>query len=299
MRLKIFSVLALLLALGSPALAFGPSAGDTFNGGTINQGLTNNGGTTQVGSTVITAIGTPTAPVVTPITTGSTSATYYCDGLDINGLTNLTGGVGNTLPSLGTTITNGNATPDTTVVCGGQKGALGYVVTKGATGGATSLLGSCINLTSNTTCTVTDTGQTLTTYTANSVDKTGGIYWPDGTSISEVFYGGSQYSLVLGATSTYVDVPSISVAGAIIVTYGITNSVGNLAPIASPEFEFNAIYSAAGTPVPTCNSGQTHQLLCVSDSTACTNLTTYTSGGATNCHLHCDGTNWKEDGFGC
>ena len=326
MRLKIFSVLALLLALGSPALAFGPSAGDTFNGGTINRGLTNNGGTTQVGSTVITSIGTPAAPTVTPITTGSTTAVYYCDALDINGLTNLTGGSGNTEPSLGTTITNGNATPDTTVTCGPQTGALGYVVTKGATGGATSLLGSCLTLASGNKCPVTDIGQTLTTYTANTEDFTGEILvngvgfsnhvgyvgfitnfgltvgnsYVTGNGISSNFFtipnaggfGGYRCIDFGGTPRTCIDINSSNVeeigSSAGIVTIGLNNPVA-----------FETIYSASGTAIPACATAYAHAAACVSDSTACTSLTTYTSGGSTNCHVHCNGTNWLEDGFGC
>ena len=203
----IYAALAMLalamLAMRSPVMAEQPgfisAPGGTFNGGTINQGLTNNGGTTQVGSTVITAIGTPTAPTVTPITTGSTTAVYFCDGLDINGLTNLTGGVGNTLPSLGTTITNGNATPDTTVTCGPQTGALGYVVTKGATGGATSLLGSCLTLASGNKCPVTDIGQTLTTYTANSIDGTAELNVGSGVQINDIF-GRSVFGVIFAVS---------------------------------------------------------------------------------------------------
>jgi hypothetical protein len=51
----------------------------------------------------------------------------------------------------------------------------------------------------------------------------------------------------------------------------------------------------------TCDSGGSsnntiHKWACVSDSTACTNGTTYTTGGSTLCRVECNGTNWVETG---
>jgi hypothetical protein len=59
-------------------------------------------------------------------------------------------------------------------------------------------------------------------------------------------------------------------------------------------------YSAAGTAIPACSSSNftNHVPALVSDSTACTNGTTYTSGGSTACILQCNGTNWIETGAG-
>jgi hypothetical protein len=61
---------------------------------------------------------------------------------------------------------------------------------------------------------------------------------------------------------------------------------------------FGTIYSASVTAVPSASS-VTHGRLCVSDSTACTSGTTYTSGGSTACELWSNGTNWIESGSGC
>lgn len=57
-------------------------------------------------------------------------------------------------------------------------------------------------------------------------------------------------------------------------------------------------FSAASSPIPTCatKAGVNHVSTCVSDSTACTNGTTYTSGGSTMCRVDCNGTNWIETG---
>jgi hypothetical protein len=52
------------------------------------------------------------------------------------------------------------------------------------------------------------------------------------------------------------------------------------------------LYSAAGTAVPTCNSGSKGTALVVSDATAPTYLGTYTSGGAVVSPALCNGTNW-------
>jgi hypothetical protein len=62
---------------------------------------------------------------------------------------------------------------------------------------------------------------------------------------------------------------------------------------------FSVFYSGTGTPLPGCNAGENHVRLCASDATACTNGTTYASGGAVACVVNCDGTNWKETGAGC
>ena len=60
-------------------------------------------------------------------------------------------------------------------------------------------------------------------------------------------------------------------------------------------------YSAAGTPIPACAAAYERYFSCVSDSTACTSGTTYTSGGSTACLLQCSnaGTAWKETGVAC
>lgn len=57
-------------------------------------------------------------------------------------------------------------------------------------------------------------------------------------------------------------------------------------------------FSAAGTALPTCSTSAKieHQTATVSDSTACTIGTTYTSGGSTRCNVTCNGTNWVETG---
>lgn len=54
----------------------------------------------------------------------------------------------------------------------------------------------------------------------------------------------------------------------------------------------NLIYSAAGTPVPTCNSGAKGLRAEVSDATSPTFLGAYTSGGAVLSPVVCNGTGW-------
>ena len=62
-------------------------------------------------------------------------------------------------------------------------------------------------------------------------------------------------------------------------------------------------FSAAAVAIPSCTAvaGTDHVNACVSDSTLCTNGTTYTSGGSAICKLQCNGTNWIETGssVGC
>ena len=52
------------------------------------------------------------------------------------------------------------------------------------------------------------------------------------------------------------------------------------------------VYSAAGTPLPTCNAGHKYQMATVSDATGPTYNATYTSGGAVVTLVLCNGTNW-------
>lgn len=52
------------------------------------------------------------------------------------------------------------------------------------------------------------------------------------------------------------------------------------------------LYSAAGTPVPTCNSAILGETLNVSDATSPTYRGTYTSGGTILAAVQCNGTNW-------
>jgi hypothetical protein len=50
--------------------------------------------------------------------------------------------------------------------------------------------------------------------------------------------------------------------------------------------------SAAGTPLPTCNAAHNGSTNIVSDATSPTYLGTYTSGGAVESPVFCNGTNW-------
>lgn len=55
------------------------------------------------------------------------------------------------------------------------------------------------------------------------------------------------------------------------------------------------IYSAAGTPLPTCNGGAEGTRAAVSDALAPAFLTAYVSGGTVHASVYCDGTSWKTD----
>lgn len=149
-----------------PAL---PATGPT-NQSTATQGLTNSGGSVTVGSVKISAIGTPSAPVLsTNGTAGVTSLTYACTGVDINGNA--------TIPSSTAVIATANATLSTTnsvnVFCPGKTGALAFLIHKVDT---SHVLGICY-ATSGAGCTLIDDGSvgTTFTYTPNTVDQTGSI----------------------------------------------------------------------------------------------------------------------------
>jgi hypothetical protein len=59
-----------------------------------------------------------------------------------------------------------------------------------------------------------------------------------------------------------------------------------------PGFINSQLYSAAGTPLPTCNTAARGSHYSVSDATSPTYLGTYASGGAVLTPVFCNGTNW-------
>ena len=73
----------------------------------------------------------------------------------------------------------------------------------------------------------------------------------------------------------------------------ITSLTELIAPlISAPQSKPSLIYSAAGTPVPTCNSSSAGLQVTVSDAISPTYLSTYTSGGSVLAPVVCNGTNW-------
>ena len=334
--MTMFVVAAMLgLAMPSPVMAEQPgfisAPGSTFNGGTINQGLTNNGGTAQVGSTVITAIGTPPAPAIVGGFTGGMTDYYWCVAQDKNAK--------ETLVSLGTGTTGTTGTMSCGGQTGALTYALLRTASSGApTGTGNFLVGLCMT-SSGMACNVADAGNTLTTYTANSSDgtatltfaalgssiyednsghlviagPTAGAYLslPDaviiGQSLSIVYHlvftaavgtDANSYELSQGTNTLLLNAPTGATVDQTVNNVIITVASATTFAANTPIL-FGTIYSAAGTAIPACATAYAHAAACVSDSTACTSLTTYASGGSTNCHVHCNGTNWLEDGFGC
>lgn len=63
-------------------------------------------------------------------------------------------------------------------------------------------------------------------------------------------------------------------------------------PLNAPAWLPNTLYSAAGTPLPTCVAALKGQQTTVSDATSPTYLGTYVSGGAVTVPVICNGTSW-------
>lgn len=201
MKRNLLAVITLVLAL--PGLAGAvvwtnptmPATGPT-NLSVPAQGVYNAGGGTWTGSFTQAAIGTPSAPTVTTNgTAGSTSLVYACTALDANGNA--------TIPSGTTTITTANATLTTTnsvnITCGGQVGALAYLIHKVDT---SHVLASCYT-NSNNSCTVIDNGSVATTftYTPNTVDATALI-----SGASNGVLAGSTNAVVSTSVETFFPV---------------------------------------------------------------------------------------------
>lgn len=67
------------------------------------------------------------------------------------------------------------------------------------------------------------------------------------------------------------------------------------AVVAGTTVQTQTKYSAAGTPLPTCNSAAEGTNASVSDATTPTFHGTYASGGAVHERVYCNGTNWLDD----
>lgn len=186
----------LLIGLAVPAGAVvwvsptGDAAGPTGSLNSKLYGTNVHGGLNIVGSVQGSHIGTPSAPTLsTNGTAGATSLIYACTAVDYNSIGSPANDTalhpGQSIPSATATITTANATLSATnsvnVTCGGQVGALGYLIHKADT---SHVIGICYTK-SNTSCTFVDTGtytqadgtgsQTSSfTYTPNTFDETGG-----------------------------------------------------------------------------------------------------------------------------
>jgi hypothetical protein len=67
-------------------------------------------------------------------------------------------------------------------------------------------------------------------------------------------------------------------------------------PSTAPLLQPSTLYSAAGTPLPACNAGTNGATATVSDTTAPTYRSAYTSGGAITGRVLCvSGTGWVND----
>ncbi len=133
----------------------------------------------------------------------------------------------------------------------------------------------------------------LTTGSSNSVLCT----YPNAASLG--ITTGSN-NLVLGcptglAAASANKIVIADPAGNIRYDWGNTTAaVATLAgPVASTTtIQTKTIYSAAGTPVPTCNGAAEGTWAAVSDATGPTYASTYASGGTVHVPVYCNGTNW-------
>jgi hypothetical protein len=94
-----------------------------------------------------------------------------------------------------------------------------------------------------------------------------------------------------GETMAYgikIDLPTYTTDA--IKTPGFTvDPSGNMA---GPKVQTTTIYSAAGTPLPTCNGAAEGTRASVSDATAPTFLGAYASGGTVHAPVYCNGSGW-------
>ena len=237
----------------------------------VNSIPTANGGLNVTGSLVVNQIGTPTAPTVTVNVTGSTSYTYFCVAEDFN--------LNDTIPSAGTTVTTGAASPNNIVTCGGQTGALNYIVLKTNT---STKLGTCVTL-SGTSCAVTDVGQSTSAYVANTVDATGSLYFSNNSPIFEKDSGGTYRNLFHLDTSNILQIGGTGIASINFANAtNISTSFTHLTITgASGQKSLNVTAGDAAQPTELITeiAGQTSPALEVDDSTAAKKFEIDPSGG--------------------
>lgn len=105
-----------------------------------------------------------------------------------------------------------------------------------------------------------------------------------------------------GASGAPAQLINIGGSGKIAVTSGSLDAT-SIVPATNQANAFTAVqalnagstggnFSAAGTPVPTCNAGAKGVRIVAIDATATTYRSTYASGGANVTPLICDGANW-------
>lgn len=227
----------------APIVTFVPNATSSsfaqFLAGTLINAIPEaNGGLEVTGSIVVRHVGTPAAPTVTVNTTGATSYTYFCVAEDFN--------FDATPPSAGTTIGNGAATPNNIISCGGQTGALHYLVLKTNT---SSLLGACATL-SGTSCSVADTGQTPAAYTPVSSDNTGSLYFDNNSPIWEKDTGGTYRNLFSIGTDNILHIGGTGLTS---INFDNPNNIGSTFTSITLQGATSgqavlSVPSAAGTP---------------------------------------------------
>lgn len=106
--------------------------------------------------------------------------------------------------------------------------------------------------------------------------------------------GAGAISSVIVATPTLGSTGTTAQTRATRLTINQTSATF-VPPVLAPYVQTTTLYSAAGTPLPTCNGASEGSRASVSDATIPTFLAAYVSGGAVHASVYCDGTSWKTD----
>ena len=161
-----------------------------------------------------------------------------------------------------------------------------------STGTITSLNGLVVNAGN----TVTGTVSTFNGLDINYFSGSGGTEtaW-NGLHIETPFLSGDTLT---GATIVGLRIEDMTAAGSLspATVYAIYSADPDASyfagPMQAPQIQYNTLYSAAGTPLPTCDTGAKGTTAIVSDATLPTYLGTYASGGTVQSPVMCNGTNW-------
>jgi hypothetical protein len=132
-------------------------------------------------------------------------------------------------------------------------------------------------------------------------DAAGQLNWPgtislNGAAATQVILNMSQNSVAKWQVGTLANGNffAFDSAGSAFVWQMPTAGTLAFTPrISAPSIQASTIYSAAGTPLPTCNAGTDSTTAIVSDATGATYAAAYTSGGAQKRRVLCvNGTGW-------
>ena len=179
------------------------------------------------------------------------------------------------------------------VTSGGANTALGYNALYGVSVGGGNVAVGAFTLQNDT-----NNNNSAVGYNALSGNTTGSANTGVGNSVGNTNTSGTYMTFLGYAADTTIDGltnstavgsnAKVSASNQIVLGNASVTSVTTSGQIGAPSFLPNILYSAAGTPLPTCNAAAKGTLAVVKDATVPTYLGAYVSGGAVVAPVVCN-----------